>query len=131
MSDRLAGIVESSLVTDLGAPAPAGAGDWVRPDNLARRTGPGGLEQASPGQSARVVDFAASMGWGYALVPASGSGGAWHKLVRAAASKKVGLLIGPRDAAALPLADFITGMTDRYALRTYQEYFLPRPWTVV
>lgn len=29
------------------------------------------------------------------------------------------------------VADFITGMTDRYALRTYQEYFLPRPWTVV
>jgi dGTPase len=29
------------------------------------------------------------------------------------------------------VADFITGMTDRYALRTYQDYFLPRPWTVV
>jgi dGTPase len=29
------------------------------------------------------------------------------------------------------VADFITGMTDRYALRTYEECFLPRPWTVV
>jgi dGTPase len=29
------------------------------------------------------------------------------------------------------VADFLTGMTDRYALRTYQECFLPRPWTVV
>jgi len=29
------------------------------------------------------------------------------------------------------VADFITGMTDRYALRTYEEYFLPRPWMVV
>ena len=29
------------------------------------------------------------------------------------------------------IADFITGMTDRYALRTYEECFLPRPWTVV
>jgi len=28
------------------------------------------------------------------------------------------------------VADFITGMTDRYALRTYEEYFLPRRWVV-
>jgi dGTPase len=28
------------------------------------------------------------------------------------------------------IADFITGMTDRYALRTYEEYFLPRRWMV-
>jgi dGTPase len=29
------------------------------------------------------------------------------------------------------VADFITGMTDRYALRTYEEYFLPRRWMVL
>jgi dGTP triphosphohydrolase len=29
------------------------------------------------------------------------------------------------------VADFITGMTDRYAMRTYQEYFLPRRWIVL
>ena len=28
------------------------------------------------------------------------------------------------------VADFITGMTDRYALRVYEEYFLPRRWEV-
>ena len=28
------------------------------------------------------------------------------------------------------VADFITGMTDRYALRTYEEYFLPRRWMI-
>jgi dGTPase len=28
------------------------------------------------------------------------------------------------------VADFITGMTDRYALRTYEDYFLPRRWVV-
>jgi dGTPase len=28
------------------------------------------------------------------------------------------------------VADFITGMTDRYALRTYEDYFLPRRWEV-
>jgi dGTPase len=29
------------------------------------------------------------------------------------------------------IADFIAGMTDRYAMRVYEEYFLPRPWMVV
>ncbi len=29
------------------------------------------------------------------------------------------------------VADFITGMTDRYALRMYEEYFLPRRWMVL
>jgi dGTPase len=28
------------------------------------------------------------------------------------------------------IGDFITGMTDRYAMRMYEEYFLPRPWMV-
>ena len=28
------------------------------------------------------------------------------------------------------VADFITGMTDRYAMRTYEDYFLPRRWLV-
>jgi dGTPase len=26
------------------------------------------------------------------------------------------------------VADFIAGMTDRYALRTYERLFLPRGW---
>jgi hypothetical protein len=108
LSDGLAGIVESSLVTDLGAPAAAGAGDWIRPSNLALRTGAGRIAPASSGPAAHAADLAASMGWGYALLSAgwpSASKAAWHKVVHAAASKKVGLLIGPRDAAALPLAE--------------------------
>jgi dGTPase len=28
------------------------------------------------------------------------------------------------------VGDFLTGMTDRYAMRLYEEIFLPRPWTV-
>jgi dGTPase len=34
------------------------------------------------------------------------------------------------DGLSRAVADFITGMTDRYALRTYEEYFLPKRWTV-
>ncbi len=105
VSDGLAGIVESSLVTDLGAPAPAAAGDWVRPGNVAWHAGGGGPEPAGSGRGGRGTDLAASIGCDYAGLSAGGPAGAWHKLVRAAANKKVGLLIGPRDAAALPLAE--------------------------
>jgi Glycoside hydrolase 97. len=110
VSDGLAGIVESSLVTDLGAPA-AAAADWVRPGNVVRHPGTSGLERASLGPGVHLADLAASMGWGYALLSAqwpSGGGSTWHKLVRATTSKKVGLLIGPRGAAGLPLAEFAT-----------------------
>ena len=35
------------------------------------------------------------------------------------------------DGLSRAVADFITGMTDRYALRGYEEYFLPKRWTVL
>jgi dGTPase len=40
---------------------------------------------------------------------------------------------GVPESDGLPraIADFITGMTDRYALRVYEEYFMPKRWTVV
>jgi dGTPase len=34
------------------------------------------------------------------------------------------------DGLSRAIADFITGMTDRYALRIYEEYFLPHRWPV-
>jgi dGTPase len=34
------------------------------------------------------------------------------------------------DGLSRAIADFITGMTDRYALRVYEEYFLPHKWPV-
>jgi dGTPase len=34
------------------------------------------------------------------------------------------------ESPSRAIADFITGMTDRYALRIYEEYFMPRPWFV-
>jgi dGTPase len=40
---------------------------------------------------------------------------------------------GLPESEELPraVADFITGMTDRYAMRIYEEYFLPRRWFVL
>ena len=39
---------------------------------------------------------------------------------------------GLPESEELPraVADFITGMTDRYAMRMYEDYFLPRRWVV-
>jgi dGTPase len=34
------------------------------------------------------------------------------------------------DGLSRAVGDFITGMTDRYAIRMYEEYFLPKRWTV-
>ncbi len=34
------------------------------------------------------------------------------------------------DGLSRAIADFITGMTDRYALRVYEEYFMPHKWPV-
>jgi len=95
---------------DLGAPA-AAAADWVRPGNVVRHPGASGLERASLGPGVHLADLAASMGWGYALLSAqwpSGGGSTWRKLIRTTASKKVGLLVGLRDAAGLPLTEFAT-----------------------
>jgi dGTPase len=34
------------------------------------------------------------------------------------------------DGLSRAVGDFITGMTDRYAMRAYEEYFLPHRWSV-
>lgn len=34
------------------------------------------------------------------------------------------------NASERPVADFIAGMTDRYALQTYQRLFMPEPWII-
>lgn len=35
------------------------------------------------------------------------------------------------DSLEISVADFIAGMTDRFALALYQELFLPRPWKIL
>jgi dGTPase len=37
----------------------------------------------------------------------------------------------PGDTLERAVCDFVSGMTDRYALATWQELFAPRPWAVV
>ncbi|BCR04398.1 deoxyguanosinetriphosphate triphosphohydrolase-like protein [Desulfuromonas versatilis] len=37
----------------------------------------------------------------------------------------------PGDQAEVSVADFIAGMTDRYALNLYHKLFLPQPWKIL
>jgi dGTPase len=36
-----------------------------------------------------------------------------------------------QDSAAIAVADFLAGMTDRYAMNLYRRLFLPQPWKVL
>jgi alpha-glucosidase len=101
MSDHLATLVESTLLTDL---APAASAVEVQPGNavwpLAGRDARAGRE---------AVNLAASLNWGYAMLSAtwpSMEGGTWSALAKEAAAKKVGLLIGSREAGAVPWPAF-------------------------
>lgn len=41
--------------------------------------------------------------------------------------------VAPRgdESVERAVTDFISGMTDRFALQTWEELFMPRPWTIV
>jgi dGTPase len=41
--------------------------------------------------------------------------------------------VAPRPGEDLPRAvtDFLSGMTDRFALETWEQVFMPRPWAIV
>jgi dGTPase len=41
--------------------------------------------------------------------------------------------IGPRpgEPPERAVADFLSGMTDRFALETWEALFVPRPWAIV
>jgi dGTPase len=39
--------------------------------------------------------------------------------------------IAEREGLAVAACDFIAGMTDRYAVHTFEELFVPRSWVVM
>lgn len=102
MSDRLAALVESTLVTDLAPPAIAGAS--FQPGSAAWS-----LTGRTAGSGRESINLAGSLAWEYALLSISWpsmEGGDWPALATEAASRKVGLLIGPRELTAVPWPAF-------------------------
>jgi alpha-glucosidase len=100
MSDRLGGLVESTLVTDLAPPA---ADSGFEPGNAVWPSG------KSAGVAREAASLAGNLEWEYALLSfpwPSMEGGTWSGLAGEAAKKKVGLLIGPREAESVPWPAF-------------------------
>ena len=96
VADSLAGIVESTLVTDLNPPCALGDTDWIHP---ARVSWSWWSDHDSPQDYDSLCDFvdlAAEMGWEYSLVDANWNlmdGGNVRELARYAAEKGVGLFL--------------------------------------
>ena len=114
VGDRLATIVESSLVTDLAAPSAIGDTAWVRPGRASWSWWSDDRSPRSYARLAAFVDLAASMRWEYSQVDAGWpamQGGSWNDLLRHATTRKVGLFfryeagISPDSRQGLPLVD--------------------------
>jgi dGTPase len=57
-------------------------------------------------------------------------GGLWEK-VRERATTYLDPATVAADGLDTATCDFIAGMTDRYAVRLYEELFIPRPWVAL
>jgi len=44
---------------------------------------------------------------------------------------RYGALVDPDEPVEIAIADFLAGMTDRFALNLYRKLFLPEPWKVL
>jgi len=75
------GVVESSLVTDLGAPA-AAAAIWVRPGNVVRHPGASGLERASLGPGVHLAESRGFYGLGLRAAVRSMAVGRWKHVAQ-------------------------------------------------
>lgn len=56
--------------------------------------------------------------------------GLWEK-VRERAGEFLDLRTVEHEGLDAAVCDFIAGMTDRYAVRLFEQLFIPRPWTVL
>jgi dGTPase len=46
-------------------------------------------------------------------------------------ARAFGVAPRPGETAARAVTDFVSGMTDRFALATWEGLFVPRPWAIV
>lgn len=96
VADSPAGIVESTLVTDLNPPSRVKDLSWIKPGRVAWSWW---SDHDSPQHYQKMLEFidlAAEMGWEYFLVDANWDimeGGNFHQLIEYARKKGVGILL--------------------------------------
>jgi hypothetical protein len=116
VGSTLAGIVESTLVTDLSAPSAVADTGWIKPGRVAWSWW---SDQPSPRSAAaqrKFVDLAVEMGWEYVLVDANWpimENGNIHEVLEYAKAKGVDVLLwynsgGPHNVVTEKPRDSLT-----------------------
>lgn len=116
IGDSLAGIVESTLVTDVSPASRVKDTSWIKPGRVAWSWW---SDQPSPQDGAKqkkFIDLAAAMGWEYMLVDANWDlmdNGNIHDVLRYAKEKNVGVLLwynsgGPHNVVTEKPRDTLT-----------------------
>ncbi|NOY60873.1 MAG: glycoside hydrolase family 97 protein, partial [Calditrichaeota bacterium] len=96
VGNSLATIVESSLVTNLGAPSVVKDSGWIRPGRVSWSWWSDNDSPMNRKKLEHFIDLAAEMGWEYSLVDANWNEmakGSIEKLVRYADGKNVSLIL--------------------------------------
>ncbi|MBI5385241.1 MAG: glycoside hydrolase family 97 catalytic domain-containing protein [Verrucomicrobia bacterium] len=112
----LAGIVESTLVTDVSAPARVKGTSWIKPGRVAWSWWSDNPSPQDGAKQKKFVDLAAAMGWEYVLVDANWDimdNGNIHDVLRHAKSQGVGVLLwynsgGPHNVVTEKPRDTLT-----------------------
>ncbi|MDR0542828.1 MAG: glycoside hydrolase family 97 protein [Dysgonamonadaceae bacterium] len=121
MTGQLAGIVESSMVTDLAAPCRIANIDYVKPGFAAWSWGLEQDESVNYDRQIQFIDYAATMTWEYVLIDVS-----WDRtigydrmqqLIDYARSKNVGIILWYNSAGNWNTAP----QTPRSALLTHED----------
>lgn len=116
LGDSPAGIVESTLVTDVSAPARIQDAGWVRPGRVAWSWWSDNPSPLDAAKQMQFVDLAAEMGWEYVLVDANWTimtNGNTHDVLRYAKEKGVGVVLwynsgGPHNLVTEKPRDCLT-----------------------
>lgn len=129
--ERLATVVESTLVTDLSPPSIVDDPSWVRPGRASWSWLSDHDSPQDAGKLRSFIDLAAEMGWEYTLIDANWTimrGGTVHDLIRHAAEKGVGVLLwynsgGPHNhVSEKPRGAFTHPSVRRKELRLLRQW---------
>jgi hypothetical protein len=116
LGDSPGAVVESTLVTDVSAPAEVTDTSWIKPGRVAWSWWSDQPSPKSATAQKKFVDLAAQMGWEYVLVDANWTimeDGNIHEVLRYANQKNIGVLLwynsgGPHNVVTEKPRDTLT-----------------------